>query len=40
MGHLTQFEVVLVIASAISFAYGYYRFIKDLYYDKVRKQKK
>jgi hypothetical protein len=28
MGHLTNFEVVLVIASAICFAYGYYKFIK------------
>jgi hypothetical protein len=28
MEHLTLFEVVLVIASAISFGYGIYKFIK------------
>ena len=28
MEHLTSFEMVLVVASAICFAYGYYQFIK------------
>ena len=28
MEHLTSFEVVLVIASAICLVYGYYKFIK------------
>lgn len=28
MEHLTAFEVVLVIASAISFIYGIYKYIK------------
>lgn len=28
MGHLTYFEVVLVIASAICFVYGIYKFVK------------
>ena len=28
MSHLTSFEVVLVIASAIYLAYGIYKFIK------------
>lgn len=28
MSHLTSFEVVLVIASAICFVYGFYKFIK------------
>ncbi len=30
MGHLTDFEVVLVIASAISFVYGYYKFFTKI----------
>lgn len=28
MGHLTYFEVVLAIASAICYVYGIYKFIK------------
>lgn len=28
MSHLTSFEVVLVIASAICYVYGIYKFIK------------
>ena len=28
MGHLTNFEVALVIASTICLVYGYYKFIK------------
>ena len=28
MSHLTSFEVVLTIASAISYCYGFYKFVK------------
>ena len=28
MNHLTNFEMVLVIASVISYCYGFYKFIK------------
>lgn len=31
MAHLTQFEVVLVIISAISLFYGIFNFIRQMY---------
>ena len=38
MGHLTYFEVVLVIASAISLGYGFYNFIKICIYGEANKR--
>ena len=38
MEHLTNFEVVLVIASAISFVYGLYNFIKICIYGEPNKR--
>ena len=34
MEHLTHFEVVLVITSAIFAIYGFYQFLKTLNYEK------